>query len=399
MRFIKVSFRLLVEWGLNLLGLFNIFPLWASPKNGKMKVVFQTYSPHLAELYQTIIEALKARSDQFEIHFSILPHPHFSLKSTLELATYLEKRYQIPRSNIRFFWQDVWNAFDILICTDVYARFPLRVQKKYLLKHGPGVNLRSIKAYLWRKSVFDFDVTFLNGELDYLMIKSACGRKIEKANLEILGYPFTDLLFEKSNENEYPISFGTQSDKLTILFAPSWSGLKLMKNYGADYFEQMISLLKKMDVNIIVKLHACSFNKMMSGMDWKRKLETIPAMPNLRIDYNIDDIPAMKYSDVLITDISSRAFSFMLLDKPVIYHYAGERYRDEQDQNRFNLIRSALLVANQIDDIATILTDLTNKKIKLQDNRKIKDLCFANPGKATQVFMDYLKNDQLQIEN
>jgi CDP-glycerol glycerophosphotransferase (TagB/SpsB family) len=39
--------------------------------------------------------------------------------------------------------------------------------------------------------------------------------------------------------------------------------------------------------------------------------------PRLAVDHDIDDIPALEHADVLITDTSSRAFNFMVLDKPV----------------------------------------------------------------------------------
>ena len=256
---IITAFRTVVEISLNIAGIFRLSPLFTSRKSRKKRIAFQAYSSHLAQLYQTIIEELQQESDQFEIHFIILPHPHFSFDSTRKMRAFVRTRLAIPDKNIHYFWETLWHKYDLQLFTDVYAKFPIRSCKKILLMHGPVITPRWIKRHIFRKTVANFDMVMVNGEFDYKMIQqNATGGAID-AKLYNIGFPFLDRLQKlPENKKAYLGNMFPTNNRMTVLFAPSWSGLTLLPNNGINYVRDTVSLLQSMNVNTVLKLHALS---------------------------------------------------------------------------------------------------------------------------------------------
>jgi len=169
---LTVAFRMLVEHAMNFIGCLNITPLLISDKSARKKIAFQAYDFLEAQFYQTIIPELLKEPDKFQIIFIVLPHPYYPLESTLKLKKFAHSKLCVPRENIKFYWEVLWDKFDLTIYADMYAKFPLRKTKKYLLNHGPGIHAGMIKKGGWyNKTIFDFDLIFLAGDEDLKLIK------------------------------------------------------------------------------------------------------------------------------------------------------------------------------------------------------------------------------------
>jgi len=182
--------------------------------------------------------------------------------------------------------------------------------------------------------------------------------------------------------------------KKTVLIAPAWRGLQLVREKREDYFEQIISVLREFNVNIIIKLHTASFNKIMADFAWQEKLRRLSENSDVRTDDVIDDIPALMHSDVLITDISSRAYNFMLLDKPVILFLPADGFCDQWDQwdkKRIQLMRQGSFIAKSPSDIKDIFEQLTDQTVMSRERMRVAKQCFANHGNATEVVVREIK--------
>jgi hypothetical protein len=390
-----VALRALEEVMLNVLGFLNIAPLFFPAEKRKKRIAFQAYSVHLAQLYQTIIPRLLEQAEAIEIFFIVLPHPHFSHRSRLELRRFVHSTLRIPRKNIKDYWQTIWCKFDIIVCTDVYSKFPLRRAKKILLKHGAGVSSRIVTKHLFRKTIFDFDLILVNGNYDLDLIDRFLPNG--KANLKLIsiGFPYLDR-FENLvvTRQMYEQRLGLDANRKIVLFAPSWRGLELIHRRREEYFDQVISILMELNVNIVIKLHACSFNKVMvGGMDWQQKLSKLSNFSGIHIDYDIDDIPALALSDILITDISSRAFTFMLLDKPLIQLVPLDVFKDKLDEDRIHLMKQCSFVAAEPKDIRDIFNRLNDQAPMRAKRLQVSRQCFANHSKATEEFIKLLHKE------
>lgn len=391
-----VGCRVLVEVVLNVAGLFRFSPLLRRhPEGGKKRIAFQAYSIHLAQHYQTIIAELRNEPGEFEIVFIVLPHPHFPLQSMRSLGAFARSQLGIPGANIHYYWQTLWEKFDLVMYNDVYARFSLRSGKKCLLQHGAIISERWVKGHFLRKTFSDFDIVLLNGKVDHDFLKQRHADRFNTVKAYHIGLPFLDRLnLLDEDPGHYLGRLAHRRQKMNVLFAPSWSGLNSLENCGTAYIDQVVTILLQMDLNIIIKLHSCSFNKIMAGgIDWKKHLQKFSAYESVKIDYDVDDVPALKYCDVLITDISSRSFNFMLLGKPVIFYFPATETREKRDANRIELVKQNAFTAMSPENITEILHQLMAHDAYKTATLSMVDHLFSNYGEATKAAVNIIKEN------
>lgn len=127
------------------------------------------------------------------------------------------------------------------------------------------------------------------------------------------GYAKLDPLMDSSNTMPPIDSYGLDPTKKTILYAPTFypSSIECIPKSFPKEFS---------DYNIIVKPHYFSLaNKKYRKQ--KARLESWSAFKNVYLA-GIDDVnilPFMAVSDVLVSDASSTLFEFAALDKPVVW--------------------------------------------------------------------------------
>lgn len=165
------------------------------------------------------------------------------------------------------------------------------------------------------------------GRWNYMTVQSDYASKVStncfrfKKKVLNHGYPRTDMLYSKNNENdinELKKKIGLPLNKKIILYAPTWR----QKNK----FELMLDLrsLKKAlsdEYILILRLHHLSFK------DW-----TAPKNDDFVYDLSRYDSIEELYlvSDLLITDYSSVMFDYANLDRPMIlFTYDLKEYREK----------------------------------------------------------------------
>jgi hypothetical protein len=386
-----IAGRVLSELALNSIGLWRFGA--ALQKGSKRKrIAFQAYSVHLAQFFRPVISALRAKAPAVDIHFVILPHPHFTGDSTKALYAFALKDLKIPEQQVHYFWETLWHKYDLIVCTDVYAKFPLRGSRTVFLNHGPGIARRLLGRSMFRKTLYDFDLVLLSGEEDRNLLQRHCTAEFVEHKVKSAGFPYLDRLSsDAGTRTSYLRALGLDSEKPVVLLAPSWRGLQDIHDHEPGYFESLVETLSNLDFNLVIKLHACSFNKMMTrGVDWSERLRPYVG-GRVRLDEDVDDIPALQHADVLISDISSRAYNFMLLDKPVILIVPDGVFSDEFDRERIALMQQAAFTARSIADVQAFFTG--NGRGSCNGARRSEPIarrCFANHGCATEAVVSLI---------
>jgi CDP-glycerol glycerophosphotransferase (TagB/SpsB family) len=289
---------------LNVIGLLNVIT-WRR-EGGEKRIAFQTYAIHLAQHFQPVITRLL--KENVELSFIILLNQRFPLKSARELRAYARDVLLIPNKNIKYYWKTIWETYDLIIYNDVHAKFRIRKTTNWLMWHGAGVTPKRITGSMFHKTLFDFDLSLMAGSHDLNVVKEFCEKKGHSVELVPIGLPFLDRFANPGMSRErYLMNLSLDTNKKTILFAPHWGVTRTNSQILNRYFDQCIAILKELDYNIVLKLHACSLNiSQAKGVDWKKRLQKLDS---IAIDHNFDDIPALAFSDILITDFSSRAFN------------------------------------------------------------------------------------------
>ena len=376
-----------------LVGLFNLKPLVRRCRTDRVTVAFQSYAVHLAQFYEPLIRALERRKGEYEITFQILNHPHFSPKTGSELRKYAHQVLRLPKERIKPVWQTFWEPFDLVVCSDVFSCLPPRASRSCLLLHGPGLTARVFTRSLLRKTLADFSQILVSGSYDERLVKEWKRPPLTKSRVYDAGFPFLDRLREGTLDRAgYSKKLHLDASKRTMLISPSWRGLTLTAENGATYVGDIVAALQGLDCNILVKPHACSLNPILArGVDWDRRLNGLSSEGLIRLDMDPDDRPALEYADVLITDISSRAFVFMLLGKPVIQYFPGQPPQDELELKRLRLLREGSFVVSSLQEIPRLLEAIIAGRKRKPRAAEVAALCFSHFGSSTHYVVRLLE--------
>lgn len=237
------------------------------------------------------------------------------------------------------------------------------------------------------------------------------------------GYPKSDKIYNGKLPPSSDIfrKLALNPSKKTILYAPSWEKGLSMAEYG---YELAQTICQDKNLNLIIKPHPCHLirdNEFFNlGINWAEKFKTVVLFnSNCIFIENIAIDELLTISDIMITDISSAALEFLVLDKPVIYldcpkfeetfktMYAGFdndiSYSELLNNPACNAGRHVGLVNF---DYTHILEDinylLNNPDYKYNERKAYSEMLLSNKGSASKCcaakIIDYFHNNYLAKE-
>lgn len=236
------------------------------------------------------------------------------------------------------------------------------------VEHGSGIGRA--------KMLNVYDIAFVSSEFYrdyYIKINSNL-----KEKLKITGLPRTDILFNCSISKENAIkSLELPQKGINILYAPSWGnpavGEKKDKSlfpHGVD--DHVITILSefcnKNKCNFIIRPHPDWENHNKSyAENIIKKIQNLPGLFYYPVKkYPITEI-LLCAIDVLITDYSSIANDFIILNRPIIYWDKGL----PEDKFIFKLEERGGFVVKTFDEMMEKLQIIVEDPIKSM--REIKD--------------------------
>ncbi len=349
----------------------------------------------------------------------ILPIYNVLLERTKKISYYIATHYP-GNENLKIFGIPVRKQFsvnhsrefsgaDIFLSPHIYGEGNKRSLKIHINHNQP------VKYESYQKSEFvNFDVHFLTSPLHREQTENTIRKyKLEEMNISLYdtGYSKSDkLLNGEYNRDEILTGLNLDPLKKTVLYAPSWDeGLSLRK-FGKKVIQ---NILKTGNINLIVKLHPISYcpengpNYMFytGGINWIKELEEFNRFENFRhVPSNSID-PLLEAADVLVTDVSSVALEYIMLDKPVIYIDCPEFFETTlkktysafgdttadlvKNDPKANAGRHVGDVVYDIEKLHLVINECLSDPDKLSDKRKdfAKQLSY-NPGKAAEAAGD-----------
>jgi len=169
------------------------------------------------------------------------------------------------------------------------------------------------QRYIWHHhGIYPFkgDLPSLyHNKAEYLLVASSWFKErfikkgIKEEKIKVIGYPKLDVLINNYDKlRELTISRFNNLDNPIVLYTPSWLGTRI----EADKTEILLKKLsKELQFSLIIKRHETS----------NVRLNTKDA---IYLDSKENIVPYYTIADILITDISSTAFEFAHLDRPII---------------------------------------------------------------------------------
>jgi hypothetical protein len=271
------------------------------------QIMFEAANPMLFTVFRPVYQRLSADP---RIAITLVPYGgEFGADETFASATGRDRIVSPKRA--------AWMKPDVYINTDLWSMTWLhRRTRRVHLFHGVAGKYGLDAPVELATAVRTFDrILFPNRDrLDRYL---AAGLVTSGSGVAVLtGYPKVDCLVDGSlNRRQIAARLHLDPVRQTVIYAPTWSEHSSLNTIG----EQVITALADAGLNVIVKLHACSYSARGSGgVDWRGRLRPFIARPNVFIVQDADASPYMAVSDLLVTDHSTVGFEFMVLDRPVV---------------------------------------------------------------------------------
>lgn len=245
----------------------------------------------------------------------------------------------------------------------------------------------------------NFNVLFLLGPLQRTLYEDFAVKHPEVASqthVFEIGFPKSDaLLLGVVSREQVLARLGLNSAAPVVLYAPAWDKGTALDLYG----EEVIEKLLETGASVVVKLHYMCYDPNYCSVNWTERLQRFQANPRFRHAGNQLIDPFLAASDVLVTDISSASFEFMMLDKPVVFIDCpsffkatlghGQYIRPGEDvlnDIRANAGRSAGLVVHEISRLpAAIARSLKCPEEFSSRRQAVRSQLLYNAGRASEA--------------
>lgn len=208
-----------------------------------------------------------------------------------------------------------------------------------------------------------------------------------------IGFPKTDRLINGDLDRQKVLAeHGLSGDRPVIVYAPTGAKGNSLETIGPEVLRRLGSE----DYDILIKLH----DHPKGWVDWFEALAPLEG-PHLRIVWSVDVIPLLFIADLLITDASSVANEFTLLDRPIVFLDVpllieeATRTGAMVDLDTWGR-KAGDLVTDPVDAAGVVAKALSDPGRHAEVRHAMVDDLFFNPGRATQAAASWL-GEQLHI--
>jgi len=268
--------------------------------------------------------------------------------------------------------------FDVLVCAHLSdALFPRSAGKTVQIFHGV-----SFKNLAVREKALRFDFLCLPGRYHAeLYLRSGLVRSGASRCL-VTGFPKADALVGGPRDRGRLLgSLGLEPDKPTLLFAPTGDKYNALETLGAELIQAVAADGR---FNLLVKPHDHPKRK----IDWFEELAPLEG-GGVRLVRDLDVVPYLRAADVLLTDASSVAVEYTLLDRPIVFLDVPKLIKQVQkrapnlDLDSYGR-RIGRVAANATDAIALVEASLDEPEREGEIRRAMARHVFHDPGRAVE---------------
>jgi glycosyltransferase involved in cell wall biosynthesis len=202
----------------------------------------------------------------------------------------------------------------------------------------------------------------------------------------LIGYPKADSLVDGTYHRADVLkSLNLDPAIRTVVYAPTWSPYSSLNTMG----EEVVERLQAEGLQVVVKLHDRSYDRRergSGGVDWAERLSRYESHPRVRVVRQADSSPFLVAADAMVSDHSSIAFEYMLLDRPVIVIDRPELIRAAGvNRDKVVLLRSAADVVYDVDGVVQAVARAIAEPQRLgTERRSVAALLFHQAGTATE---------------
>lgn len=369
---------------------------------GKKTIILDIEETTFIPYILPIVKSLKKKSNKISYYIATYYRGDEKLK---QFDVPLKKQFDVSLSERL--------PADLYLSTHIYGKGnknSLRVH----INHNQPVKYEAYQ----KKDFINFGIHFLTSPLHREQTENTIRNyNLEKNEIKLFdtGYAKSDdLLNGKFNKKTVLRELNLDPSLKTVLYAPSWDEGLSLRSFGEEVIKKILEVKK---INVIVKLHPISYCPedgpnyffYTGGINWIKRLSEFDTYKNFRhVPTNSID-PLLAASDLMVTDVSSVALEFIMLDKPVIYIDCPDFFEKTlkktysgfgnttadfvRNDPKANAGRHVGTVVSDIEQLPGVIEDTLMNPGKNSDKRKAfsKQLIY-NPGKGADAAADKILN-------
>jgi len=295
-------------------------------------------------------------------------------------AAALYRPFDIPRDHVLPVDVMRRRTFDLAFSAHTSGFFPNRPCPKVQIFHG--VSFRNAAV---REDQRKYDALFAVGPYMMRVLKR---RRIAPRRAVPVGFPKLDPLRNGSlRRDEILDSLGLRGDRPVILYAPTGQKNNSLETMGEEVIERIRASGR---FELLIKPHDHPRNP----INWFRRLHRFEG-PHVKLVRGLDVVPFLYAADLLISDASSVASEFTLLDRPIVFLdvpklIAHARRKEGALDLKTYGRKTGITVRRPQDAVPTIGWFLDHPRHRSSTRRRMAKDLFYNPGRATDVAVDWL---------
>jgi hypothetical protein len=342
----------------------------------RRRILFEAASPMSFAMYRPIYERLRGDA-RLELLFTSFDRTWAPARIFGEAAA----RHRVLAPGAA-----AWTKVDAYINADLWDMTWLRRHTRRIhLFHGVAGKYGLDAPMELAPAIAGFDcLMFANADRRHRYVDAGLVPD-DQIRAALVGYPKVDCLVDGSFDRD-AILQGLLLDprQPVVIYAPTWSPYSSLNTSG----EAVIDGLAAAGVQVIVKLHDRSYDPAQrgsGGIDWHARLRRYDSHPLVRVVRDADGCPFMAAADAMVSDHSSIAFEYMLLDRPIVtVDCPALIARAAISADKVGLMRSATRVASDPSDVVRlVIAELASPGGLSAARRRVSAELFHRPGTAT----------------
>jgi hypothetical protein len=274
--------------------------------------------------------------------------------------------------------------FELLFCANTKRIEPRSFERSIEIFHGMSFRNRAI-----REENMGCDHYFVLGP--YMMRRFQQGGFFQSNDRRAVetGFPKTDRLLNGTLDREQILrEQGLSGDRPVVLYAPTGLRQNSLETMG----EEVIRRLSATGLyDLLVKPHDHPKNK----IDWFERLAPLED-EHTRLVRDLDVVPSLFVADLLISDASSVANEYALLDRPIVFLdvpallEAASGDRSSLDLDTWGR-KGGEVVGDSASAVAAVAAGLREPRCRSAARAGIVSDLFYNPGSATDAAVEWVR--------
>jgi len=294
--------------------------------------------------------------------------------------------FDLPDGAVRSVGSLAKADYDVMFAANTRRIEPRRVQSRVQIFHGMSFRNRAI-----RPETDGADHYFLLGPYMKRGFEAAGILSPDDPRGVEIGFPKTDRLLDGSLDRAQTLArHGVSGDRPVVLYAPTGERHNSLETVG----ENLIAKLAALDrYDVLIKPH----DHPHTLVDWWGRLRPLES-EHVRLVREPDVIRTLSIADLLITDASSVANEYALLDRPIVFIDVPELIELTRKRGaRIDLEtwgrKGGEVVADVSEAIAAVEAGLDDPTRRSDVRRAMVADLFYHPGSATPAAFDWLSGE------